>query len=294
MFEAVQSLPKVKPMAPQSTTPEEVAPTPDIGLSSKEVALDMFTDEVGGREGFKPHFDDKGIFTLGYGGVPEDDSVRIVRGADGNIFMPLSDFSGARKGDIGEPDTLYLADFDYDQRAFATAIASQFYDKGSAIFNNKHGDNKFESYSPEARSAMLDLMYNGGPGTMEWNDVKTFLDASEKVGTEDYGPEVQEDLINLTQTENFLMTKPDGTPSYPRGLLKRRLIAYNMVAPEQDQADRIETIEKIEGGNRTGTVYNIYRADGTLLQTWDSDDTTETLSADLRSNGTPYGDVLLD
>jgi len=303
LFEAVQSLPEVKPMAPTS---EEVAPTPttltktlsetgspryapDRGDTRPGIlAINMFTAEVGGREGFKPHFDKKGIFTLGYGVVPDKGSVKIVKDADGNIDWTLSDISGATKNGLA------LADFGGDQRAFAAAVARQFYDEGSTIFNNKHGDNKFESYSPEARSAMLDLMYNGGTGTMRWNDVKTFLDASEKVGTEDYGPEVQEDLINLTQTENFLMTLADGTKTFPRGLLKRRLLAYNMVAPEQDQADRIETLGRMEDGNRTGTIYNIYRADGTLLKTWYSNDKTETLSADLRSNGTPYGDVTVE
>jgi len=300
MFEAVQSLPEVKPMAP---TLEEVAPTPttltktlsetgspqyapDRGDNRPGIlAVNMFTAEVGGREGFKPHFDKKGIFTLGYGVVPDKGSVTIVKDANGNIDWDKSDISGATKNGLA------LADFGDDQYAFAAAVARQFYDNGSAVFDKKHGDGKFESYSPEARSAMLDLMYNAGTGAMEWNDVKTFLDASEKVGTEDYGPEVQEDLINLTQTENFLMTLDDGTKTFPRGLLKRRLLAYNMVAPEQDQADRIETLGRMEDGNRTGTIYNIYKADGTLLQTWYSDDKTETLSADLRSNGTPYGDV---
>ena len=305
MFEAMQSLPEVKPTASQSPT-EVAEPTPTtftetlsdvIQTGSPQyapdrgdnrpgiLAVNMFTAEVGGREGFKPHFDDKGIFTLGYGVVPDKGSVTIVTDAKGNIDWTQSDISGATKNGLA------LADFGDDQQAFAAAVARQFYDQGSEVFNNKHGDGKFESYSPEARSAMLDLMYNGGTGTMEWNDVKTFLDASEKVGTEDYGTEVQEDLINLTQTENFLMTLDDGTKTFPRGLLKRRLLAYNMVAPEQDQADRIETLGRMEDGNRTGTIYNIYKADGTLLQTWYSDDKTETLSADLRSNGTPYGDV---
>jgi chaperonin GroES len=280
---------------------------PNIGLTPREFALNMFTDKIGKREDVVPHIDLKGIFTLGWGVVPDKGSVTIELNENGTINTEKSDWKNATKNGLKLSDFAGYATRENpngDQQAFATAVARDFYNKGSKVFNNKHGDGAFETYSPEARSAMLDLMYNAGKGAMKWDDVKTFMDASEKVGTEDYGPEVQRDLINLAQTENFLVTKSDGTLTYPRGILKRRLLAYNMVAPENDQAAKIETTARIETTagtdgtdevkKRTGTLYNIYRADGTLLKTWESNDTTETLSADLRSNNTPYGDVIVE
>ena len=275
LFEAVQSLPEVKPMAPQSTTPEEVAPTPttltktlsetgspqyapDIGLTPREFALRMFTDEVGARESTTPHFDSSGVFTLGYGVVPDEGSVNIVLDAKGNIDEEQSDISGATKNGLA------LADYNYDQQAFAAAIARQFYDKGSTIFNNKHDDVKFESYSPEARSAMLDLMYNAGPDAMRWNDVKTFLDASENIGTENYN---RDDLIQFVN--NFR-----DNDTYPRGLLKRRLLAYNMVAPEEDQAAYIETYRTEDD---KGTVFKVFNTAGDLIFETEKPTTTERL-----------------
>jgi hypothetical protein len=54
-------------------------------------------------------------------------------------------------------------------------------------------------------------------------------------------------------------------------MLKRRLLAYNMVAPFADRAANIVTEAREENGVRTGTLYKIYNANGDLMKTWEQD-----------------------
>jgi hypothetical protein len=56
-----------------------------LDLRPENIALNMFTDKIGKREDVVPHIDLKGIFTLGWGVVPDKGSVTIVLNAKGNI-----------------------------------------------------------------------------------------------------------------------------------------------------------------------------------------------------------------
>ena len=65
--------------------------------------------------------------------------------------------------------------------------------------------------------------------------------------------------------------------NYPRGLLKRRLATYNLVAKTGEEAADIVTTSVETNGKRTGTKYDIRKADGTVLKSWTKPDLNETL-----------------
>ena len=265
MFEAMQSLPEVKPTAPQSTTSEEVEePTTSQILGGRPQHLythpiTTFMEGLGGREGDYDHWDKiANEFTLAYGVVPEIDSVTIVLDAKGNIDEEKTDISGARKGDIDDPDALYLADYNNDKKAFAEAVALQFYNE---VKDQEYNGKPLKAYNEEAQAAVIDTIYNFREAS-GWDDVSLFLDESDNIGTEDYN---RDNLLQFTR--NFRA----GGKFLP-GMLKRRLLAYNMVAPLEDRAVKIEISERLgEDGERTGTFYDIYNANGDIMQRWEKD-----------------------
>jgi hypothetical protein len=209
-------------------------------------------EDLGGREGDYDHWDKiANKFTLAFGVVPDKDSVNIVLDADGNIDEALSDTSGATKNGLA------LADYNDDKEAFAEAVALQFYNE---VSDQEYNGKPLKAYNEEAQAAVIDTIFNF-PEASGWNDVSLFLDESDNIGTEDYN---RDNLLQFTQ--NFRA----GGKFLP-GMLKRRLLAYNMAAPLEDRAANIVTEAREENGTRTGTLYKIYNANGDLMQTWEKD-----------------------
>jgi chaperonin GroES len=256
IFEAMKRLPVDKPTASQS--PSEVAePTTSQILGGRPKHLYThpiftFMEDLGGREGDYDHWDKiANKFTLAFGVVPDKGSVNIVLDADGNIDEALSDTSGATKNGLA------LADYNDDKEAFAEAVALQFYNE---VSDQEYNGKPLKAYNEEAQAAVIDTIFNF-PEASGWNDVSLFLDESDNIGTEDYN---RDNLLQFTQ--NFRA----GGKFLP-GMLKRRLLAYNMAAPLEDRAANIVTEAREENGTRTGTLYKIYNANGDLMQTWEKD-----------------------
>ena len=84
------------------------------------------------------------------------------------------------------------------------------------------------------------------------------------------GTKSKDSLIGFTT--NF----KSGT-DYPRGVLKRRLQTYNLVANEDEKAASITTTAVMTDKKRTGTLYTIKDANGAKLKTWTKPDTDEKL-----------------
>ena len=255
-----------------SSAEEEVADTSTAfatvikkGIStevSETTSLTAGFDSLTETEGTDIHLDGRGFVTLPYGIVPDKNSVKK---SDGTVFDPTGshglkasslsgvDYSGATKFGISRTD------YDSDQ-SFAKAVYAEFGSKTA----EKYGDG-FDDLTDEAKQAAYDMAWNAGTGSAGWSSVKTMLDEASKDGEKS-----TESLIGFTT--NF----KSGT-GYPRGLLKRRLETYNLVANENEEASTITTTASMSNGVRTGTVYTIKTTDGTVLKSWTKPSTSEVL-----------------
>lgn len=219
-------------------------------------------DSLTEAEGTDIHLDGRGFVTLPYGIVPDKNSVKK---ANGTAFDPTGshglkssslsgvDYSGATKFGISRTD------YDNDQ-AFAKAVYAEFGTKTA----EKYGDG-FDNLTDEAKQAAYDMAWNAGIGSAAWSSVKTMLDEASKDGEKS-----KDSLIGFTT--NFKSGN-----KYPRGLLKRRLQTYNLVANENEEASTITTSSSMTNGVRTGTLYTIKTTDGTVLKSWTKPVTNEVL-----------------
>ena len=219
-------------------------------------------DNLTEAEGTDIHLDGRGFVTLPYGIVPDKNSVKK---SDGTAFDPTGshglkssslsgvDYSGATKFGISRTD------YDSDQ-SFAKAVYAEFSSKTAAKYGNG-----FDNLTDEAKQAAYDMAWNAGIGSAAWASVKTMLDEASKDGEKS-----KDSLIGFTT--NF----KSGT-DYPRGLLKRRLQTYNLVANENEKASNITTTASMSEGVRTGTIYTIKTTDGTVLKSWTKPSTSEAL-----------------
>lgn len=215
-----------------------------------------------GAEGTDIHLDSRGFVTLPFGIVPDKGSVKK---SDGTTFDPSGkhgltkadlsgvDYSGATKFGVSR------ADYDNDE-AFAKAVYAEFGKQTAA----KYGEG-FDDLTDNAKQAAYDMAWNAGIGSANWDSVKSMLQEASKEDTKS-----KDTLIEFTT--NFRA----GT-DYPRGLLKRRLQTYNLVANEDEKASLITTTAAMKDGKRTGTLYVIKDANGTTLKTWTKPDTDEKL-----------------
>jgi peptidoglycan hydrolase-like protein with peptidoglycan-binding domain len=236
------------------------------GDSSTEVAetpsLRSGFDSLVEAEGTSIHLDGRGFLTLPYGIVPDANSVKK---ADGTVFDPTGshgltssnlsgvDYAGATKFGISKTS------YDTDE-AFAKAVYSEFATRTAS----KYGEG-FDGLTDVAKQAAYDMAWNAGIGSAGWSSVKTMLDEASKEGARS-----TENLIGFTT--NFRSGS-----DYPRGLLKRRLQTYNLVANEGEEASAVTTSAVSEGGVRTGTTYTAKTSDGTVLATYTKPDNNEKL-----------------
>lgn len=219
-------------------------------------------DSLVEAEGTSIHLDGRGFLTLPYGIVPDADSVKK---ADGTAFDPrgshglkTSNLSGVNYSSatkFGISRTSYETD-----EAFAKAVYSEFANRTSTSYGEG-----FDGLTDEAKQAAYDMAWNAGIGSAAWSSVQTMLKEASKEGDKS-----KESLIGFTT--NFRSGS-----DYPRGLLKRRLQTYNLVANEGEESSTITTTASKTDGVRTGTTYTIKSADGTTLKTWTKPDTDEKL-----------------
>ena len=219
-------------------------------------------DSLTEAEGTDIHLDGRGFVTLPYGIVPDKDSIKK---SDGTTFDPTGkhgltaadltsvDYSGATKFGVSR------SDYDNDQD-FAKAVYAEFSKRTATEYGTG-----FDDLTDAAKQAAYDMAWNAGIGSAGWSSVKTMLQEASKEGTKS-----KDSLIGFTT--NF----KSGT-DYPRGLLKRRLETYNLVANEGEKAALITTTAVMTDGKRTGTLYTIKDANGGTLKTWTKPDTDEKL-----------------
>ena len=219
-------------------------------------------DSLVEAEGTDIHLDGRGFVTLPYGIVPDKGSVKK---SDGTTFDPTGshglspsqlsgvDYSGATKYGISRTD------YDSDE-AFAKAVYAEFANRTASSY----GDG-FAGLTDGAKQAAYDMAWNAGIGSADWSSVKTMLKEASSEGVKD-----KDKLIGFTT--NFR-----SDTDYPRGLLKRRLQTYNLVANQGEEASVVTTEAVSTKGVRTGTRYTIKAADGTVLKVWEKPDTNEVL-----------------
>ena len=287
----------------RDTSPEEGETTTDAGLMSKPYDAESMKDinePVGGSfaiiskgsakpifvdetlpitkgydslavsEGTDIHLDGRNYLTLPYGVVPDKGSIKKAdgtsidpKGTHGLTATDLAgiDYSGATKLGISRKD--YASD-----EAFGKAVFGEF-----TILAEKKFGASFADATDGAKQAVYDLSWNAGVKAAGWNDTELMVTEASK-------PLEDQSTDNLIQfTQNFKMTK-NGVASYPRGLLKRRAISYNLVAkPGEEASDVFTTAVMNAAGVRTGTKYEIRTASGTVLTTYTKPDKDEVLGS---------------
>ena len=222
-------------------------------------------------EGEDIHLDGKNIITLPYGIVPDKDSITKAdgtsidpKGSHGLSTADLSgiDYSAATKFGISRED--YASD-----EAFGKAVFAEF-----TIRAEKEFGTDFANATDEAKQAVYDLAWNAGVTSAGWNDTELMVTEAGKSLKE----QSTNNLIQFTQ--NFKMTDKNGIATYPRGLLKRRVVAYNYVAkPGEEAADIFTTAVTNTAGTRVGTKYDIRTSSGNILKTYTKPDKDEKLGS---------------
>jgi len=250
--------------------PSEVAPS-DYTLTA---SMQSGFDSLIASEGEATHVDGRGILTLPYGIVPDPDSIKK---ADGTSFDPTGthgfkvgdDYSGI---DYSEATKFGVKRSDFtSDKLWSEAVYKTFADKTHENLKaNPNLTTKVADLSDSALEAAYDVSWNMGIGAASYRSVGTMLQEASKA-------EGKQTSKLIEFTENFRSGKnSDGTQNFPRGLLKRRLETYNLVANPADVASTLRTEASLNGsGERVGTTYKVLRTDGTVIKTFLKDDANE-------------------
>ena len=229
--------------------------------------LTTMFDGLADVEGDFNHVDGRGYFTMPYGVVPDNGSVKR---ADGTAFNPRSGH-GYTTDTAGSVDTsnathtlsvgsnsytVRRSDYDSDE-AFARGVVSLYNREAENVYGEGWDD-----LTEGARSMALDMAWNGGVGAVGWSSVRN---AMQEAGKENPSTET---LFGFTANMRSGI-------NYPRGLFKRRLIQYNMIANPEDAASTYSTEALTRDGERVGTRYIAHRADGTNIGSWDRYDVAD-------------------
>jgi hypothetical protein len=256
MFEAVQSLPEVKPMAPQRTPPEKVAPRFTTFTDLRDDVLAMAGATLPIFEGLKDHPDPhSGAYTFA-GGILADTGT-VTKNDDGTYDTSLATHT------LPDKTKFALADYGNDVTKWREAILDKYYTDASTKFDNKQENidagQTFADQPLEAQAAMLDLAWNAGVGSGKWFDVASFFDQARNIAD---GNEYDVDeLIKFVRNFRDSYTDKNGDEQtiWSRGVLRRRAQQYNLVAPADVQAVGIVTNLT---GNGLETKYTILNKAG--------------------------------
>jgi len=218
-------------------------------------------------EGDFNHVDGRGYFTMPYGVVPDNGSVKRE---DGTAFNPRSDhgYTTSTAGTVDTSNathTLKVGDNTYTVRR-ADYNSDETFARGVVALYNREAQKQYgegwDNLTEGARSMALDMAWNGGVGAVGWSSVRN---AMEEAGKENPSTETLFGFTaNIRSGEN-----------YPRGLFKRRLIQYNMIANPADAAATYSTEALTRDNQRVGTRYIAHRADGTNIGSWDRYDVAD-------------------
>jgi hypothetical protein len=240
-----------------------------------------------GSESENLHKDSKKIITMPYGVVPDAGTIsRNDTGAPLESTKIPSDLvtSITTNAQVVEAfntsaaikSGVKRADFTSDKE-FAKAVMVDFntkaknkVDKSSFYPSNL----KWKSFDKDQKLYIMDIAWNSGTGPdggLYWKDTKASLQEAAK-------PIKDRNTTEMLRTLNNFKTTSGSTTIWDRGLLKRRAMAYNIIAkPEDKAADIVTTSWNNSAGVRIGTNYTVKRADGTVLRTIKHNDTSQVI-----------------
>jgi len=226
-------------------------------------------------EGLDIHLDQNGAVTLPYGIVPDKNSVKT---ADGTPFDPTAKKHNVGKDDVSGVDYSKATKFGVSREDFATdeKFAKAVFDKFAEATKKKYGSG-FKDLSESAKQVAYDLSWNGGTRFIGFKDVKAMLKEASKKDNADKSTDI---LIGFTK--NFVSNN-----NWMRGLLKRRVQTYNLVAKPGEKATTITTTAVMKNNKRTGTKYDIKKSDGSVIKSWTKPDPDDRLSVE-------HGDLVVN
>jgi len=228
-------------------------------------------------EGDKHHVDGGGVLTMSYGIVPDINSISLngdpINPRTGHTFKVGSDlskidFSNATK--TVRDVVIKRGDYTTDKE-FANAVYTTMATKTkSNLESNKGFKSKWADLPREAKIALVDLDFNTGVGkatpTTEEEKGGSHWSDTALMATEMVKPLEDRSTANLIKfTQNFL----DNGES-PRGLLRRRLNAYNLVSKVEDKAVYTKQHKEVvaDGVYKGKYRHDVFRADGTIIVSW--------------------------
>ena len=228
-------------------------------------------------EGDYHHVDGGGVLTMSYGIVPDKNSISLngdlINPKTGHTFKAGSDlskidFSKATKTVRGV--VIKRVDYTTDKE-FANAVYTTMATKTKGnLESNKGFKSKWADLPREAKIALVDLDFNTGVGKENPIKVKEMGGShwadTGLMATEMVKPLEDRSTANLIKfTQNF---QDNGVS--PRGLLRRRLKAYNLVAKVEDKAVYIKQHKKevADGVYKDMHRHDVFRADGTIIVSW--------------------------
>jgi len=227
----------------------------------------------------EPHIGSgEGFITLGLGIVPTSGleyngvslpqagaSVATLKrlGVYGNSSLDesLLDYRKVKKGEVAYADYMEEGETDFFKKAtyekFAAAVVdAEFRPNASDQIEARGGS--FSSLDTTTQSALVDLAWNAGAGAMAWDSTGRIFD----VLVDEPSDRNARDHTKLLPLLNIAPTQ-GGKLHY--GVLKRRAIQYNLLAPEDKQATKV-SVNKSGSGVVTlqdGTTYSVSRSKGT-------------------------------
>jgi len=237
------------------------------------VPLTSGFDSLTLAEGTNIHLDGRGFVTLPHGIVPDANSIKK---SDGTPFDPTGSHK-LKAGDLSGVDYSEATKFDIsrkdytDDESWAKAVYAEFGDRTATEYGAD-----FVDLTDSAKQAAYDMAWNAGVDSASWSSVQTMLTEASKT---DETTKTTDNLIGFTTNFKSGTEEVNGVSvkNYPRGLLKRRLQTYNLVAKPGEEASSVTTTAVITNGARTGTKYDIKKEDGTVLKSWTKPDLNERL-----------------
>jgi hypothetical protein len=228
-------------------------------------------------EGDKHHVDGGGVLTMSYGIVPDKNSISL----NGNPFNPRTGHTFKVGSDLSKIDfsnatktvrDIVIKRVDYTtNKEFANAVYTTMATKTKGnLESNKGFKSKWADLPREAKIALVDLDFNTGVGkatpTTEEEKGGSHWSDTALMATEMVKPLEDRSTANLIKfTQNFL----DNGES-PRGLLRRRLNAYNLVSKVEDKAVYTKQHKEVvaDGVYKGKYRHDVFRADGTIIVSW--------------------------
>ncbi len=223
-------------------------------------------DRLKELEGDYLHKDGGDLITMPYGIVPDlgtlfrEDTGEALTSKE--VPSDMADLSNKQLKErintfMAEKSGLERSDYASDKE-FASAVLVKFRDNTARAVNEESvypKEHKWDTMTATQKTVLLDLAWNGGSNLALLNDTKDAVIEGGKLAPNRRTSEMVKIMNNFR----------DGN-SQPRGLLKRRAMAYNLMARPEDIAWSIVTsAEYDDSGTRDGTRYKVKNKAGNVI-----------------------------